>query len=172
MKPCSRLGILGILTVPILLAPLVLAGPTSAASMAVGIPISGSHPTTSPGPDSMAGMHEMPGMDGPHDMNGMSGMDGSHNMDDMSGMENMPGMESTPDDHGSHGSSEAASTGPEPARGVVLAGFGIFNLLVLLIAAVVRYSGGGSRRNRRNTARRASKPASTPKKSTSGRQPS
>ncbi|MEI8084071.1 MAG: hypothetical protein WCI74_19710, partial [Actinomycetes bacterium] len=152
MKPYSRLGAVGMVAVPVLAAQLLLTGPAFAAvaGSVVALPVNGGH-------GGMRGMEDMPGMDSAPpptqsvpadpmegmDMGDMPGMEdtpstapspvpsGSSSTDggDMAGMDDMPGMEH------SHGSGTvAAPRGDEPARNVVLAGFGVFNLLVLLIA--------------------------------------
>jgi hypothetical protein len=194
MKPYSRIGTLGMLAVPVLAAQLLITGPAfaAAAGSVVAVPASSDHSGMQdmPGMEDMPGMGSAPspspsgsvpvvpmgGMDG-MDMGDMPGMTdtpssspsptpssspsaGGGDMAGMEGMGDMPGMEH------SHGSGTvAAPRGDEPARNVVLAGFGVFNLLVLLIAGAYRYFGGGSRRNRRNAARSAAGPATSPRPS-------
>lgn len=91
----------------------------------------------------------IPPSDVTHASNPADRSGGTH---EMPGAPDMPGMDRS-------GGTADAPRGPEPARDLVLAGFGIVNLLVILVAAAYRISGRGSPR-RRNAARVAAGRAS------------
>lgn len=138
-------SLLGMAAVPVLAAQLVFFGPASSGS-AVSVGRAADSGNAHEHTDGMD-MGDMPGMESPLTAQPPAA-DGNED-----GMENMPGME-----HSDGSSDQSMTEGRDDrARNVVLAGFGIFNVLVLLVAAVLK--GRSPKRTAKRTVKRTAKPA-------------